>query len=386
MIIRNIIIALSILLLACSEEPTIPKSGSDPQIISLRMPDRWNLNSADSSLVEIKVIDPQGFADLDSAIMQVFNSSSQQIFKGELFDDGGLSGSADLIAGDGVFRNLFLGTDISDDSGDFLFTFNISDKLGNAAAEFTKSVQFSFNEGPVLKSATLIDTLKSGSGPLVLNAVVVDPDSPPGNISVFIDLLLDLDDPDEMANDGNLAESGDVFANDSVYSLKIDSTFAAGKSGLYTMVFTAQDEFGVESNTIQNEIFIENKKGRLLEYSIPDNISRPSQSGVFTETLFTVKTSDPQGLKDIDIVYFNFTFPDGNPANNNPFIMVDNGRPFNISDPFNQAGDLVPDDGTYSITFLVNNQNQVGTYLFEFFMRDIAGNLAESILDSIEVK
>ena len=389
MINRFILLTFFIMLLACSEEPTLPKSGTDPQIVEVRLKDRWNLNSADSNVVEVKVSDPQGFADLDTVVMQVYNSTSDEIFKDYLYDDGGLSGSTDLIAGDGVFRNVFPINSISDQEADYLFTFNITDKMGNSAEEVSKIVSFRNNLAPLLISATTPDTLKIGSKSKIIRVIAVDPDGKPQQTNVYMDMLYNGSsiflDPVVLANDGNVQVNGDDFASDSVYSLKIDSSFAAGKQGVYTMVFSASDEFGSESNVIQNEIQIENEPPFISDLSAPSSIDLPTGQQIVT-ALITLKVNDSQGLTDIDSVYFNSIKPDGSPANGNPFIMLDNGIPFDINNFVVARGDEIANDGTFSITILLDSSNDVGVYEFTFWARDRAGHRSNSITHNIEVK
>jgi len=377
------------MLLACSEGPTLPKSGTDPQIVDVRLKDRWNLNAADSNIVEVKVTDPQGFADLDTVVMRVYNSTSDEIFKDYLYDDGGLSGSTDLIAGDGVFRNLFSVKSISKQEGDYQFTFNITDKLGNSAEEVSEMVSFRNNLSPLLLSAISPDTLKIGSMPQIIRAIAVDPDGLPQQTNVYMDMMYNGSsiflDPVMLANDGNVQENGDEFAADSVYSLKIDSSFAAGRRGLYTLVFSAADEFGSESNVIQNEIQIENEAPFISDLSAPSSIDLPKGQQIVT-ALITLKVNDSQSLTDIDSVYFLSIKPDGSPANGNPFIMLDNGIPFDINNFVVARGDEVANDGTFSITILLDRTNDVGVYEFTFWARDKVGQRSNSVTHNIEVK
>jgi len=382
MLIRFIIIGLIFLLLACSEEPVKPKTGSNPQIVSVRLPQRWNLNSIDSSIVEIKVTDPQGFADLETATMLVFNASSEQLFNGELHDDGGLSGSTDLLASDGVFRNLFKGTDITDEAADLLFTFNISDKMGNAAPESLKTAAFSFNQAPQILSATTLTLLESGADPVVLSVVAKDDDSHPKNVSVYMDLLFNntsvFNEPIQMANDGDLAESGDVFANDTIYSLKIDSTFAAGKSGNYTIVFSARDEFEDESNSIQNAILIENERGYILTTDVPDSVSRPADIPI------KALLGDPQGRDDIQRVYFELKASDGSyietsPGNHFQQNMFDSGN-------LPAHGDTTAGDSQYSVILTVTENNVADIYTLEFYMIDKVSNVSLMVSDTLDIQ
>jgi len=128
-----------------------------------------------------------------------------------------------------------------------------------------------------------------------------------------------------------------------------------------------------------------NVPGKILWVNVPDSIQLPP-AGYFNKALVTAAVQDSNGLDDVDSVYFYSRKPDGTLANNGlPLVMVDNGKPFNISDPWQQAGDEKAGDGIYSLTILIDNSAQTGRYYFTFYMRDKGGNLSDSVIDSIEV-
>ncbi len=128
-----------------------------------------------------------------------------------------------------------------------------------------------------------------------------------------------------------------------------------------------------------------NVPGKILWVSVPDSIQIPP-AGYFNKALVTAAVSDSNGLDDVDSVYFYSRKPDGTLANDGkPLVMVDNGKPFKITNPWEEAGDEQAGDGIYSLTILIDNSAQTGTYYFTFYMRDKGGNLSESLTDSIEV-
>jgi Big-like domain-containing protein len=386
---KSLVFIMAILLFAaCSEDPTANNEEVDPEILSVRLDQQWDLSSSEIALIEVKVSDPQGPADLKNVVLKVKNISAETVFTDSLYDDGGLNGSNDLIAGDGVFRNVFLPVDVTLKEGDYTFVFEVMDKAGHAAENLEQPVTFL---ALAQASVTKIDApslLPSGSGPIIITAIAAIKDNAFGAVKMFMDLRQNnqsvLSKPIQMANDGNTANSGDLLAGDSVYTYKMDSTFAAGKQGTYTLRFYAQNNVGAKSDAIVQEIILENKVGKILLTTVPESITRPAEG--FAQALITAKINDPQGLADIDSVYFNSSKPDGNPASGNPFVMVDNGLAFNIANPFVEAGDAVEEDGTFSLTILVDNNNSPGVYTFTFYLRDKAGNLSSAHIDSIEVK
>jgi hypothetical protein len=107
-------------------------------------------------------------------------------------------------------------------------------------------------------------------------------------------------------------------------------------------------------------------------------MTKPPNPGDYNRELMTVEVSDPQGLADIDSVYFYSLKPDSSWANmGKPFLLVDDGVPFNASTRDPETGDLVAGDGIYSFSIIVYNnpQTNLGVYTFYIYIRDKAGNL-----------
>ncbi len=77
-----------------------------------------------------------------------------------------------------------------------------------------------------------------------------------------------------------------------------------------------------------------------------------------------VDAYDPDGLSDIDSVYFMVTRPDGS-SNGLHFHMHDDG----------EAGDIMAGDGTYTLGILAPDpENQSGDYVFTFYAWDSEGH------------
>ena len=129
----------------------------------------------------------------------------------------------------------------------------------------------------------------------------------------------------------------------------------------------------------------ENQPGEILWVEVPDSIQIPPP-GKFHKALVKASVQDPDGLSDVDSVYFYSRKPDGSLANKGlPLLMVDNGKPFNISNPWVEAGDEKAGDGIYSLTILIDNSAAAGKFYFTFYMRDKGGHLTPGVKDSIEV-
>ena len=379
---KKIIIPLlgAIFASGCSDEPTKSTGAVNPEIISLRIDNKWNLNATDSNLVEVKVTDPQGFGDLKNVVVKVFDSANQLVFEDSLYDDGGSGGTTDLIAGDGIFRNLFLPKTVTDSSeGDYTFDFEIKDKANNSGGELKKDVTFAFNEAPAIINVVAPSQLLSGAETEFVYVTALDQDGTNQETKVFLYILQNeiTVDTRSISNDGNTAESGDLFANDSIFSFKMDSSFAAKKIGDYKMKFVAVDEFGDESVEIVKDIFIENKVGQILSVEMPDTVTRPADIQI------KVKVNDPQGDADIDKVYFELQAPDGK------FILDGKGEHqqfplYNDGEPFH--GDESDIDLIYSVILKVTEKNAADTYTFYFNMIDWAKNTSNVITDTLTIE
>lgn len=125
--------------------------------------------------------------------------------------------------------------------------------------------------------------------------------------------------------------------------------------------------------------------GVITGVEVPDSLQIPAP-GNLSKALVRAWVSDPDGLNDVDSVYFYSRKPDGAYANGGfPLLMQDNGKAFNISDPWNGVGDATAGDGIYSLTILMDVNALKGRYIFTFFSRDKDGNLSQAVTDSIEV-
>jgi len=129
----------------------------------------------------------------------------------------------------------------------------------------------------------------------------------------------------------------------------------------------------------------ENQPGGITQVVVADSMQIPAAPN-YNRSLVKAWISDPDGLKDVDSVYFYSLKPDGNLANSGkPLVLVDNGLSFNIADPWNRAGDETAGDGVYSLSIILDNSALAGRYHFTFYMRDKAGHLSDAVMDSIEV-
>lgn len=99
----------------------------------------------------------------------------------------------------------------------------------------------------------------------------------------------------------------------------------------------------------------------------PDTVVVTAPTLIFT----SVQASDLNGQNDILKVYFTVYNPDST-TSGNEIELFDDGE-------VDVTGDLLPGDGIYSRLIQIDQENQKGTYRFEFSARDRGGNLSNKI-------
>ncbi|MBN1406264.1 MAG: hypothetical protein JW956_00660 [Calditrichaceae bacterium] len=381
------------LLQTCSDSGKDPIVEETPVIELIHINLNWNLADTSYNKVEAKIVDPQGVENIDSVMITILNPGGQVVMVDRLHDDGAYNhpNDGDVIAGDGVFSNRFnAASDIGSTVGDYLVEIQAFDFDGNQSDISDTTIHFGYSYTVEFVDIQKPDTLKSGAEAEYIYVALMHPEGLSSIENVSFNLYAHnstaLLETIEMFNDGDFNNSGDLIAADSVFSFKMDSTFAAGYKGLYDIEFTVTDAFGSVTKSVKFYLFLENEVAGIVELSVPDQMTRPTVPNTIVRELITAKIADPQGLGDIDSVYFYLKKPDGAFANSgNAFILVDNGKPFNLQTWYENAGDVTADDGIYSLSIFFYNTNDAGEYELSFYVRDKSGNLSEVLIDTLEV-
>lgn len=363
-----------------------------PSIKKVVVNANWNLAVTKYNKVEATVFDPQGNDNIDSVVISFSNSIDQAVLIDQLYDDGAYyhENDGDVIAGDGIFSNQFdAATNIDTIAGEYQIKIQVFDRDGNSSDPSTISINLGISLPSEFAYIKAPDTLKSGTQSAYLSAALSQSEGLEAIESISFSLYKH--NPDElldtrtMFNDGDFENSGDEVADDSIFSYKLNYSFAAERQGLYDLGFTILDKYGTTSNSERYGIYIENKGGEIYEVSVPDSMEKPIFSG-YNRELITASVTDPQGLTDVDSVYFYSQKPDGTLANSgDPILLVDNGKPFSAENPAEETGDEVAGDGIFSFSLLLDNTIDKGMFIFSFYMRDKVGNLSVVKKDSVEV-
>jgi hypothetical protein len=395
---------LLVLLIAgfsCSPEENNPLDpGSDPVISTVRIQNKWNNLKAEAYKIEVSVSDPQGIRSIKRVEINFVKDQNQEVvLEASLYDDGGFNHSedGDVLAGDGVFSNCFMADKISTLPEEHQFTINIAafDDDAHQSPQISYPLIIGANQPPKIKHINAPDSLSALNPEFIFSITVSDSNGTDDVVEAFFEsenLARGYTKFEQyLYNDGDIENHGDALAGDSVFSAIITPDFSENKSGQFNLRFFARDSYGETNENISSQvIYIGNLPPAIENITMPDTLHIPRGTGPsdYNYKPIAVQVSDPEGLSSIDSVYFYSRKPEGELANNGlPFVMVDNGQPFNINDWFvyENYGDLRANDGIYAYPLVVRYDFDPGVYTFMFYVRDKAGNLIGPVNKNIEL-
>lgn len=181
----------------------------------------------------------------------------------------------------------------------------------------------------------------------------------------------------QMLDNGKTA-NGDVTANDDIYSVKInlDSNMINGE---YELKLFVTDRLDITKQVATSKYYYNNGKSNVAPVISDDVIDPDTVTADTTVVIWcNIKATDQNGMNDILKVYFVVYKPDGS-SNNSQLELYDDG---NVTD----HGDLVPNDGVYSLLISVTETNAKGTYNFEFRAKDRSNKLSNIINHSVLIQ
>lgn len=181
-----------------------------------------------------------------------------------------------------------------------------------------------------------------------------------------------------MLDNGDIQNFGDTTAGDKIYSGKIllSSVYPNGR---YRVEFFVVDLNSTAKNVAQHNFNYyngqENFPPVISDLTAPDSLKLTDEIQLVK---LSIKVWDPNGLNDIETVYFNTFLPNGNPSSGNPFLMYDNGNSID-------HGDETAGDGIYSRIIQLPPSTPSGIYRFEFEARDREGEISNKIIHNLHV-
>jgi hypothetical protein len=188
--------------------------------------------------------------------------------------------------------------------------------------------------------------------------------------------------PVPLLDDGNVSLHGDLVAGDNTFSNKypFSQSFLNGKYTIQyfivntsdKVVLAAEHSFNYNNNIADLPPIVSNLVA-------PDTVSQLDTSKVIIN--ISIAASDPNGAKDIQIVFYNSFLPNGNPSQQNPIIMYDDGT----------NGDAIAGDGIYSAIVQLPPKNAIppvplGTFRWEFQAQDRGKKTSNVIIHNIVIK
>ena len=180
---------------------------------------------------------------------------------------------------------------------------------------------------------------------------------------------------------GTLHDDGvppDTKANDNIYSGYIEFQIQRVVVGTFSINLWGEGTTGYNSNTIILPLqIVRSNHPPVLSNLSMDSLISISGSIDQNYLQIVIEATDPDGLSDIRIVYFDSFKPDGSPASGNPFLMYDDGNFNGVS------GDYSAGDGYFSLK--VGKPTSTGTYQFEFHAVDRSNNTSNTVIKNVVV-
>jgi len=385
----NVLGILALLLLmiisACEEQKEIVGTVQPFEISQINLPAVVSSNSDKPVIFSAKVTHPDGNSGIAEVIFLLTDSLGASELTLPMYDDGNTQNqnSGDVIAFDQVYSREIIGNQIGAPDSRYLASIRAISSSGEVKESPAQIMDIFPNQAPEILDFSFPDSVLTGMPPTTIFFTINDNDGLDDIRWLLLQGLV-TGNPfpafqDTIYNPGN---------NSPVFQKNVDSSYAAGRKGLYEMRFFAEDRAGEFSLPLTKNVFFENSAPLLSESQVPDTLVLPAVGSNPIDTLITIRVRDGQGLTDVDAVYFYSLKPDSTLANGgNPLYMWDNGLPF-LGDPnqLQYAGDQVAGDGVYSFTVLLPAGSLSGKYRFSFYALDRV--VQESIVrvDSIWVR
>jgi len=213
------------------------------------------------------------------------------------------------------------------------------------------------NSPPFLDSPTMRQFTPEGSDSTRVTFTIFasDVDGLSDIKDVSVRALNTTDSSAELMLDNGLIDNGDKFPGDGIFSTIIWIKPVISLPSV-RFEFKAIDYEGAESNIVERSF--ENHPPVIVDLDMPDSIKIPASGQEAHYFYLTVE--DPDGLNDIDSVYFqNINFPDIR-------TMFDDGY-------FSLNGDQTAGDGIYTLRVWIFSSNKPSVNEFHFNVVDKSG-------------
>lgn len=356
----------------CEKKPVEPEDQT-PTISEAKVPGVIWTETVEDFLISVFVSDPQGLGDIDTvelSILRPYFTTVAVAFSTVLNDSGKLG---DLIAFDGIYSRQINSSFTQDQPGEYRFVFQAIDSQGHESNTITLAVPVhagTKNEPPQIVEVVLPEVLSvDQSIAYIFNVKVVDPQGAP-DIAALIYRIHSRENPTVLETDTLYEQEGGLFTH------QFRSAFADSVVGVYPFSFQAFDRSYAATDLVRRDVKVINEANApptIFNLSCPDTFDSSSPINHF---LISLEVMDPQGLSDVDSVYFTSRKPDGTMANEGrPILLVDDGT----------YGDVRPGDGVYSFKAIFDPTAQKGDYTFTFSAVDRSRARSNTIVHILTV-
>lgn len=374
------LLVTALLFVSCQEKKELNNFQEPFAIQGYAIPPILSVQSHRPVLFTARVTHPEGSAGISRVELIWQDSTGAASLDKQMLDDGGAldASSGDVVAYDQVYSWAVAPADLGLPLGRYSVFIRAVDRAGEVREGTAETVDLVFNTAPRILDVVFPDSIPLGMEPRQAGITVADSEGiddvrwvilkgipRAGQTPIFQDTILP---------QGN---------HSPVFLKTVDSSFAAAKTGEYLLKIFAEDRVGDTSRAVTRTLVTQNTPPEIFNAQLPDTLNLPPQ-GYQVVTKVTVQVKDRQSLADIDKVYFDSIKPDGTPSSFNPFLMYDNGLPY---DPNNSVAvdDSIAGDGEYTITIFLPSGTTPGSYKFLFYAQDKVGHLTAGPVDSIQV-
>ncbi len=365
---------LPLLFTGCLERKMPTASEGDTSITLTQKSVPTIVNPGRSYLVMVQVM-TENSEKPQAVQLDISKENSEKLLSLLLYDDGEASGSGtgDVVAFDGVYTQRLTWPGIYQQAMNVIFQFSVAN-----AAPLKVTVASQDSKPPAIKNVACPDTLASGfSGQQTIAVTVIDST---GVTDIWGVIMTGWQNGAQIFSDTlhDAAATG-------VCSMAIDKTWSAAKKGDYALRFQAIDKSGLTSAVATKNMHIVNTAPAFSIIELTKEVQRPVTGT--TTILIQATVLDPQGLADIKQVKMSWKKPDNTYPTASPYILYDNGLPFDLSRwNLGYRGDLAANDGVFTITGVFDNDDLLGDYTLGFQVEDMVGNKSVETFHTVSLK
>jgi hypothetical protein len=372
-IVFGVIVSLVFLaFISCEEKVGVMEQ---PVVFSIQpssVPKRISVSNLRTYTLAFRVTHPEGADGISVSAHFLGSDQSTELLNLNLYDDGGFNNprDGDVIAKDGIFTNTFQSDSTVFPLGPIFIVATAVDKhQEQLTTDFISSLSL-LNASPVIVSASVPDTLFSGSQPTLFSVTVQDSNQ----IDDIENVTLDLKKQGLSVFTTSLELVNSIAEDTAQFGAFFDSSFAVERIGDFELEFQAKDLSGDFSNILSNSIYLENKEPIISNIELPDTVQRPT---VGEDTIVvSALTKDSQSLIDIETVYFDIYRIGGDTTS---IELFDDGD-------FTNHRDLIPNDGIYTRGLRVTPQNVAAKFYLIFQAKDKVDNFSAVAIDSMIIQ